>query len=99
MLGRGALNAPLLARQIKQSHHGEVVKPMEWSAIRAFILDTSEGMELEYPHKYIVMRIKQWLAYLRVDHPEGQQMFDEIRRMKALEDVKTVLGLASNGNR
>jgi tRNA-dihydrouridine synthase C len=93
MLGRGALNDPSLARQIKQSRHGEAVTPMEWPAISALILDTSKRMEQEYPHKHVVMRIKQWLAYLRDDHPEGQRVFDEIRRMKVLEDVKGVLDL------
>lgn len=92
MLGRGALVAPLLAKQIKQSHHGEVVSAMAWHEITTLILKTSEGMEQEYPQKYVVMRIKQWLAYLRGEYPEGQKVFDLVRRMTVLEDVLGVLG-------
>jgi tRNA-dihydrouridine synthase C len=91
MLGRGALCNPSLAIEIKQSHK-ESVTPMSWSAISALILHTSEQMEREYPQKYIVMRIKQWLVYLRGDHPEGQRFFDEVRRMTVLGGVKGVLG-------
>lgn len=93
MLGRGALNNPSLARQIKQSRHGEAAVPMGWRDITSLILATSEQMEREYQQKHVVMRIKQWLGMLRRHHPEGQQVFDEIRRMKVLEDVKGVLGL------
>ena len=95
MLGRGAINDPSLARQIKQSEHGEVVTPITWSAISALIIDTSEAMEREYPQKYVVMRIKQWLAYLRADHPQGEQVFTEIRRLKVLAEIKKRLAVVS----
>lgn len=91
MLGRGAINDPSLARQIKQSHYGEAIEPMAWSDISALILTTSEQMVREYQHKHVVMRIKQWLGMLRKHHPAGQQVFDEVRRLKGLEDVKGVL--------
>lgn len=94
MLGRGAINDPSLARQIKQSSHGEAVIPIAWSAIITLILTTSEEMEHEYPQKYVVMRIKQWLAYLRSDYPEGKQVFDLIRRMKGLEEMKKLLAIS-----
>ena len=93
MLGRGALNNPLLARQIKQSGHGEAIIPMDWSVITSLILTTSEQMELEFPPKFVVMRIKQWLGMLRGAHPQGLQVFNEIRQMNALEDVKDVLSM------
>ncbi len=92
MLGRGVLNDPSLARQIKQSHNGETIVPMDWSDITSLILATSEQMQQEYLPKHIIMRIKQWLGMMRKDHLEGQRVFDEIRRMKVLEEVKGVLG-------
>jgi tRNA-dihydrouridine synthase C len=92
MLGRGALSAPSLARQIKQSGNGEVVAPMEWHEITALILATSEQMELEYPHKYVVMRVKQWLGMIRGDHAEGATLFDKLRRLRELSEIKHLLG-------
>ena len=91
MLGRGAINNPSLARQIKHSHLNEVIVPMGWRDITSLILATSEQMERENQQKHVVTRIKQWLAMLRKQHPEGQLVFDEIRRMIALEDIKAVL--------
>ncbi len=88
MLGRGAISDPSLAGQIKQSECGEEVTPITWSEISALIIDTSEAMEREYPQKYVVMRIKQWLAYLRADHPQGAQLFAEIRQLKALAEIQ-----------
>ena len=94
MLGRGAINNPSLARQIKQSHHGEPIEPMGWGDISALILTTCEQMEREYLPKHVLMRIKQWLGMLRKHYSEGQTVFDEIRRLKVLDDVKSVLGLS-----
>lgn len=91
MLGRGAINNPSLARQIKQHHHDEVVEPMVWREITSLIHTTCEQMEQDYPPKYVVMRIKQWLGMLRKHHAPGQRVFDEIRRMKLLEDIKREL--------
>ncbi len=91
MLGRGAINNPSLARQIKQSNHNETIEPMNWRAINSLIVSTCEQMETDYPQKYVVMRLKQWLAMLRGAHPEGQHVFHEIRRMEVLADIKEVL--------
>ncbi len=91
MLGRGALNNPSLAKQIKQSSHNEAIEPMNWRAISSLILATSEKMELDYPQEHIVRRHKQWLAMLRAAHPAGQRVFHEIRRMTVLADIKSEL--------
>ncbi len=93
MLGRGALINPGLARQIKQHHHGEVSAPMDWSDISALILALCEQMQGQYPQRTVVMRIKQWLGMLRKHHAEGQRVFDEVRQMRVLADIKAVLGL------
>ncbi|MCW9023320.1 MAG: tRNA-dihydrouridine synthase family protein [Gammaproteobacteria bacterium] len=91
MLGRGALNNPLLAKQIKQSRNNEDIVQLDWSVVSSLILATSAQMELEFSNEYVVMRIKQWLKMLRGHHPQAQQVFNEIRRMKKLEDVKLVI--------
>ena len=70
---------------------------MAWHEITTLILKTSEGMEQEYPQKYSVMRIKQWLAYLRGEYPEGQLVFDRVRRMTVWGDVVGVLGGSGDG--
>jgi tRNA-dihydrouridine synthase C len=98
MLGRGALNDPSLARQIKQHGLGESVTPMAWRDIAALILETNENMRLEYPEKYLVMRIKQWLAMLRHDHPQGEWVFNEIKQMKTLAQITPVLEWGVSGH-
>jgi len=92
MLGRGAISNPSLARQIKQCRQSEAVVPMGWSDITSLILATCEHMAREYPQKYVVMRLKQWLGMLRKHHVEGQRVFDEIRRMKGAGEIRDVLG-------
>ena len=91
MLGRGAINDPSLARQIKQSLHGDRIEPMSWNELCALILATSERMAQEYPQNYVVMRVKQWLGMLRKHHTQGQQVFSVIRRLKDLASVNDVL--------
>jgi tRNA-dihydrouridine synthase C len=91
MLGRGAICDPSLARQIKQDHLAETVTPMDWRDITSLILATSEHMARDNPHKHVVMRIKQWLGMLRMQHNEGQQLFDMVRRMQDLKEVRQVL--------
>jgi tRNA-dihydrouridine synthase C len=93
MLGRGALSDPSLARQIKQSANDEPAAPMSWAALSALILNTNERMAQEYPEKYLVMRIKQWLAMLRADHPQAQRLFNEIRLMQTREEITMALCL------
>ena len=91
MLGRGAINDPSLARQIKQSQHGEAVEPMGWVDICNLLLATCEQMERTNLKKNVLMRVKQWLAMLRKQHPQGLQVFEKIRRLKELEEVKAIL--------
>jgi len=91
MLGRGAVSDPSLAMQIKQSSEGNPITSMGWSEIISLILTTSEDMEAEFPAKYLVMRIKQWLAMMREERPEGQQVFDRVIRIKKLEGVRKEL--------
>jgi tRNA-dihydrouridine synthase C len=91
MLGRGALSDPSLARQIKQSLHGDADNPMPWSAIIALILDTHEQMAHRYPEKFLVMRIKQWLAMLRSTHSQGALLFDKARLARDLAEIKNHL--------
>lgn len=88
MLGRGALNNPFLASQIKQD---SAENPMTWSAMLALIAQCSESMLLDYHEKHIVMRVKQWLGMLRSDHPEAQQLFDRIRQLKNWNDLRPLL--------
>jgi tRNA-dihydrouridine synthase C len=91
MLGRGAISDPSLARQIKQSASGESVAPMSWAAITTLILETNAQMANEYPEKYLVMRLKQWLAMLRRYHPQGEQVFNEIKQIKGLTEITLTL--------
>lgn len=91
MLGRGAVSDPSLARQIKQYQNGESVVPMGWRDISALILHTCEQMTHDYPPKFLIMRIKQWLNICRKHSEEGQRVFNVIRRMNDLGEIQGVL--------
>lgn len=98
MLGRGALSDPSLAWQIKQSANSVPEAPMSWAAITSLILNTTEQMVQEYPEKYVVMRIKQWLAMLRHDHPQGQRAFNAIKQLQAVAEITPILELGKSSS-
>ena len=41
--------------------------------------------------KYFASRTKQWLGYLKRQYPQAGLLFDEIRRLKAKDEVAEVL--------
>jgi tRNA-dihydrouridine synthase C len=91
MLGRGALSDPSLARQIRHSANHELAAPMPWAAICTLILTTNARMAGEYPERYLIMRIKQWLSLLRESHPQGAQLFTAIKSMNTLAGITLML--------
>lgn len=93
MLGRGAVMRPDLARQIRQFEQDKPVTQaqfnheiMDW--IRLFF---DLCVHKESNNKYPVARLKQWLGMMKKIYPEAQQLFDAIRVLKEVDDVRTVL--------
>ena len=93
MLGRGAVMRPDLARQIKQHQRGEVVQIaqfndeiIEW--IRQFV-DLCVAKESN--NKYPVARLKQWLGMMKKIYPEAEILFERIRTVKEIDDIRLIL--------
>ncbi len=83
MVCRGAFNIPNLGNVVKYDHPA-----MPWPEVVKLMLQYStyeiEGDKgLYYPN-----RIKQWLAYLRHEYSQADQLFREIRRHNKAEPIR-----------
>ncbi|MBL1377114.1 tRNA-dihydrouridine synthase [Zobellella iuensis] len=86
MLGRGALALPNLAATIKAG-----TAALSWAQIRALLLDYSD-MEIEGDKGlYYPNRLKQWLSYLKLQYPEAQALFGQVRTLKHTADIRRTL--------
>jgi len=84
MLGRGALATPNLANVIKQT---EVKMP--WQQL-AKLFSHYAQLELQGDKSYYFSsRLKQWLRYLKLQYPEAQTLFNQIKLMKNKADILT----------
>jgi len=97
-LGRPAIACPDLARQIKSavdgvgreaSVGGDGSNLLLWQEIRANLLLEFIEMNIVYRDaNYAVARIKQWVKLLGRQDPESADLFEEIKRLKSIEDIK-----------
>ena len=82
MLGRGALAIPNLANWIK----GESEK-MSWRQLLELLLQYSH-FEIEGDKGlYYSNRIKQWLNYIKLQYPEAQDLFAQVRKIMNTKDM------------
>ena len=82
MLGRGALALPNLCNVIK---HNE--SPMNWCELQS-LLNTYSKLELEGDKSfYYSSRLKQWLKYLKLQYPQGEQLFQFIKTLKDKDHI------------
>jgi tRNA-dihydrouridine synthase C len=91
MIGRGALSHPDLARKIKAQVNKESYSELTWENILHHIIHSSMHQAASKDTKYFASRTKQWLGYLKRQYPQAGLLFDEIRRLKAKDEVAEVL--------
>ena len=91
MIGRGALSHPDLARKIKAQVNKESYCELTWENILHHIIHSSMHQTASKDTKYFTSRTKQWLGYLKRQYPQAGLLFDEIRRLKAKDEVAEVL--------
>jgi tRNA-dihydrouridine synthase C len=86
MIGRGMINNPGLALEIK--YHDAQVKGLSlddlpstfsWEQLRPLLSVFWKRMSLHVAPRHRAGRFKQWLNYLRRHYPEAQQAFDTLR--------------------
>lgn len=85
MIGRGAISDPLLARRVRGETVGgwEVVQPgvaAYWLGVRQKVLPAHAGG-----------RLKQWLAMLRRNYAPAEVLYQQLRPVKAAEDIDRLL--------
>lgn len=88
MLGRGALATPDLPRQIQAASRGEDYQPLSWPEVCQLLFGYYQTTKSLYPAKHLGNRVKQWLAYLRLQYPEAEQLFENIKRLKTAEEIE-----------
>lgn len=91
MLGRGALCRPDLPRLIRASDRGDNVRALSWCEIVVMVREHLDELVVQYPARFAVNPIKQWLNYLRHYYPQAAQFFSQIKRVKEPELMRTAL--------
>lgn len=90
MLGRSALANPFLALQIKAACAGAPVPEVTMNDVLGLLIDYAENQWDEMSPPIRLMRIKQWLALLKLRWPEAVDVFERIKRERQLSDVLSV---------
>lgn len=85
MLGRGALADPLLPRKVRGEETGgwEELLPSVatyWRGVRERVMPVHAGG-----------RLKQWLMLLRRHYPQAEALYQQLRPIKAAEDIDAML--------
>ncbi|MBX2869148.1 MAG: tRNA-dihydrouridine synthase [Acidiferrobacterales bacterium] len=92
MLGRGGLAQPDLAHQIQQalSSKNHTYSPMSWQQVLILVEQFYRESDSHNP-KYAGNRTKQWLGYLRKQYAGANQLFVDIKRLRGIEEISTVI--------
>lgn len=90
MLGRGSLCRPDLARAIRADQDGGNYTDLCWDEVLEIMIGYIPALE-GGNHKFAPNRVKQWLNYMRREYPEAEVLFQHLKRMKTLEDIKHCL--------
>ena len=91
MLGRGALATPDLAVKIKAHRENKPYTPLSLENVINHILHSSMHQDPSLSEKYFSSRTKQWLGYLKLQYPQANELFDEIRKLNSKCEVVSVL--------
>ncbi len=86
MLGRGALAQPNLAKRIKE---GGAALP--WPEVLALLMRYSEFEIAGDKGLYYSNRIKQWFSYLKLQYPEAEVLFGQLRLLRKSPDIVSLL--------
>lgn len=82
MLGRGAVTTPDLTQCIRQKSDHAFLSWQDLVELQIRFLNGPSKTEIG-----MVGRYKQWLGMMSKAYPEAKQLWDEVKRIKVLEDV------------
>lgn len=86
MLGRGILATPNLAQVISNNHN-----PFNWQQICKLMLKWQGLLPDDIKTFYFSSRLKQWLRYLKLQHAEASQLFEQIKRLESEKEIRKVI--------
>lgn len=82
MIGRGALATPNLAQAIKG-----IEAPYTWLQILNLMEKYLYIQTMGDQEKYLPSRIKQWLMFIKLQHPQGVTFLQQVRTIKTTQDM------------
>ncbi|WP_337879254.1 tRNA-dihydrouridine synthase [Rheinheimera sp.] len=91
MLGRGALARPSLAKEIVAARSGTAEQAMPWPEVLELLLQYSDYEIAGDKGLYYSNRIKQWFSYLKLQYPEADMLFSELRLQRKAEEIVRTL--------
>lgn len=91
MLGRGALCRPDLPRQVAGALQGEAIESLQWHQIAPLVLQFFELNRAYYDAGHAGNPLKQWLVYLRSYYPQAAYLFENIKRLRAPDEIHAAL--------
>lgn len=96
MLGRGAVADPFLAGRLRR--HGAAAAALmppdrqaEWEALRGLLSLFWRRVRRKVAPRFAPGRLKQWLNLLRRNFPQAERLFQEIRAMRHVDEIESVL--------
>ena len=89
MLGRGALAMPNLAQSIRSGDSA-----MPWSEVLELLMRYSEFEICGDKSRYYSNRIKQWFSYLKLQYPQAEHLFQQLRVLRKSSEILQTLQLA-----
>jgi tRNA-dihydrouridine synthase C len=91
MLGRGAVQNPFLAQQIKAN-----AQTTNWNQIEPLVMDFWEEVKTTMSARYSAGRLKQWLKHLKQQHSEAEQMFLRIRELSRPDEIDQAISIKTD---
>lgn len=86
MLGRGVLAQPNLALRIARG--GDA---LPWPDVLQLLMKYSDYEIAGDKGLYYANRIKQWFSYLKLQYPQAEQLFSELRLLRRSPDILALL--------
>lgn len=90
MLGRGAVADPLLAARLA-GQAPETPQPEEWRTLLPLLREYWLAVQEKVEARHAPGRLKQWLNLLRRTYPQAEQLYQQVRAMRAVAEVDAAL--------
>lgn len=91
MLGRGVLARPDLPRLVRAATAGRHIAALAWPQIVELLLIQFEAGLEYYPPQYAGNPIKQWLGYMRREYAGAAVLFETIKRLRDVDELRAAL--------